>query len=236
MKVARDPAELGSRPRAVAIGTFDGVHLGHRRVLEAALAAGGTSTVVTFDPHPRIALGYDVELLTTLDRRLELIAEAGIEEALVVEFDLELARLGPEEFADAVLRPLGTEVVVAGADFRFGRGRSGDLTVLGTLGFETRTVPLVEGVSSSTARDLLRAGEVERASSLPHGEPARRARPARAGKRDLRRRSGGPPGGDLDRHQSALRRPGAARRGPPARVLGRPLRASALRSALAAAA
>ena len=166
MKVARDPAELGSRPRAVAIGTFDGVHLGHRRVLEAALAAGGTSTVVTFDPHPRIALGYDVELLTTLDRRLELIGEAGIEEALVVEFDLELARLGPEEFADAVLRPLGTEVVVAGADFRFGRGRSGDLTVLGTLGFETRTVPLVEGVSSSTARDLLRAGEVERASSL----------------------------------------------------------------------
>ena len=166
MKVARDPAELGSRPRAVAIGTFDGVHLGHRRVLEAALAAGGTSTVVTFDPHPRIALGYDVELLTTLDRRLELIADAGIEEALVVEFDLELARLGPEEFADAVLRPLGTEVVVAGADFRFGRGRSGDLTVLGTLGFETRTVPLVEGVSSSTARDLLRAGEVERASSL----------------------------------------------------------------------
>ena len=166
MKVARDPAELGSRPRAVAIGTFDGVHLGHRRVLEAALAAGGTSTVVTFDPHPRIALGYDVELLTTLDRRLELIAEAGIGEALVVEFDLELARLGPEEFADAVLRPLGTEVVVAGADFRFGRGRSGDLTVLGTLGFETRTVPLVEGVSSSTARDLLRAGEVERASSL----------------------------------------------------------------------
>ena len=166
MKVARDPAELGSRPRAVAIGTFDGVHLGHRRVLEAALAAGGTSTVVTFDPHPRIALGYDVELLTTLDRRLELIAEAGIEEALVVEFDLELARLGPEEFADAVLRPLGTEVVVAGADFRFGRGRSGDLTVLGTLGFETRTVPLVEGVSSSTARDLLRAGEVERVSSL----------------------------------------------------------------------
>src|SRR5437016_2235461 len=73
---------------------------------------------------------------------------------------------GPDEVADAVLRPLGTEVVVAGADFRFGRGRSGDLTVLGTLGFETRTVPLVEGVSSSTARDLLRAGEVERASSL----------------------------------------------------------------------
>jgi riboflavin kinase / FMN adenylyltransferase len=166
MKVARDPSDLGSKPRAVAIGTFDGVHLGHRRVLDAALSAGGTSTVVTFDPHPRIAFGYDVELLTTLERRLELIAEAGIEEALVVEFDLELARLGPDEFADAVLRPLGAEVVVAGTDFRFGRGRSGNLALLDTLGFETRTVPLVEGVSSTTARDLLRAGEVERAAKL----------------------------------------------------------------------
>ena len=92
MNVARDPVELGARPRGVAIGTFDGVHLGHRRVLDAAQATGRTSTVVTFDPHPRIALGYEVELLTTLERRLELIAEAGIEEALVIEFDLELAK------------------------------------------------------------------------------------------------------------------------------------------------
>ncbi len=166
MRVARDAAELGARTRGVAIGTFDGVHLGHRRVLDAARAAGGTSTVVTFDPHPRIALGYDVELLTTLERRLELFGEAGIEEALVVAFDLELAELGPAEFADAVLRPLGSSVIVAGADFRFGRGRSGDLALLTELGFETRVVPLVEGVSSSTIRDLLRAGEVDRAARL----------------------------------------------------------------------
>jgi riboflavin kinase/FMN adenylyltransferase len=166
VKVARDPADLGARPRGVAIGTFDGVHLGHRRVLDAARAAGRTSTVVTFDPHPRIALGYDVELLTTLERRLELIADAGIEETLVVAFDLALAQLGPAEFADAVLRPLGADVIVAGANFRFGHGRSGDLALLAGLGFETRIVPLVEGVSSSTIRDLLRAGEIERGARL----------------------------------------------------------------------
>jgi riboflavin kinase / FMN adenylyltransferase len=142
------------------------VHLGHRRVLEAARASGRTATAVTFDPHPRIAFGYDVQLLTTLERRLELLVEAGIEDVLVVQFDLELSRLGPEEFADAVLRPIGTEVVVAGADFRFGRGRSGDLGLLEALGFETRVASLVEGVSSSKVRDLLRAGEVERAAKL----------------------------------------------------------------------
>jgi riboflavin kinase / FMN adenylyltransferase len=166
VKVGHGVGELERRARAVAIGTFDGVHLGHRRVLEAALAAGLAATVVTFDPHPRIAFGYEVELLTTLERRLELIGEVGITEALVVEFDLELARLEPEEFADAVLRPIGTEVVVAGADFRFGSGRTGDLELLRRFGFDARTVPLVEGVSSSRVRDLLRGGEVERASRL----------------------------------------------------------------------
>ena len=166
MRVAHDVRELAPRPRAVAVGTFDGVHLGHRRVLEAARAAGLAATVVTFDPHPRIALGYDVELLTTLQRRLELIGELGIEEALVLEFDLELAQLSGDEFADTVLRAIGTEVVVAGANFRFGRGRSGDLGLLGRLGFDVRTVPLVEGVSSSRIRDLIRAGEVVRAARL----------------------------------------------------------------------
>ena len=105
MRVARRPEELEHRDRAVAIGTFDGVHLGHRRVLEAVVAAGLTATVVTFDPHPRLALGYGVELLTTLERRLELLEGAGIEDSLVVEFDLEVARLSPEAFVEAVLRP-----------------------------------------------------------------------------------------------------------------------------------
>jgi riboflavin kinase / FMN adenylyltransferase len=166
MNVAHEVGELRRQPRAVAIGTFDGVHLGHRRVLESAMAAGLTSTVVTFDPHPRIAFGYEVELLTPLRRRLELIEEAGVDDALVVEFDLDLARLEPEEFVEQVLRPIGTEVVVAGADFRFGRGRAGDLELLGRLGFDARTVPLVENVSSSRIRDLLRGGEIEQAATL----------------------------------------------------------------------
>src|SRR5205807_9216838 len=87
VKVAHEAGELEQRARAVAIVTFDGVHLGHRRVLEAALAAGLVPTVVTFDPHPRLAFGYEVALPTTPRRRLELIGEAGIEEALVVKFD-----------------------------------------------------------------------------------------------------------------------------------------------------
>jgi len=171
VKIAHAPSQLERRPRAVAIGTFDGVHLGHRRVLDAVEAAGLVSTVVTFDPHPRVALGYEVELLTTLERRLELLEQAGIEETLVVEFDLDVARLEPEEFVEAVLRPIGAEVVVAGANFRFGRSRSGDLALLGSLGFDVRPVPLVEGVSSSRIRELLRAGEVGRAAGLL-GRPA----------------------------------------------------------------
>jgi riboflavin kinase/FMN adenylyltransferase len=166
VNVAREVAELEPKPRAVALGTFDGVHLGHRRVLDAALATGSTPTVVTFDPHPRVALGYGVELLVPLERRLELLSEAGIEETLVVDFDLELAQLPPEAFAERVLRPLGTEVIVAGSNFRFGRGRTGDLALLERLGFDARPVPLVDGVSSTRIRDLLRAGEVDRAAKL----------------------------------------------------------------------
>ena len=166
MSIARRPSELELRPRAVAIGTFDGVHLGHRRILEAVRAARLTPTVVTFDPHPRIALGYEVELLSSLERRLQLLGESGIEDVLVLEFDLELARRDPEEFAEAVLRPLGTQAVVAGPNFRFGRGRSGDLALLQRLGFDIRAVPLVENVSSSRIRDLMRAGELERAAKL----------------------------------------------------------------------
>jgi len=162
--VASSASELERKPRAVAIGTFDGVHLGHRRVLEAAVAAGRTPTVVTFDPHPRTVLGNQVELIAPLQRRLELLAELGIEDVLVVEFTLELAALDPETFAEETLRAIGAEVVVAGANFRFGRGRAGDLELLRSLGFDVRPVPLAEGVSSSQIRQLVRAGEIERAA------------------------------------------------------------------------
>jgi riboflavin kinase/FMN adenylyltransferase len=171
VKVARSPAELEPRERAVAIGTFDGVHLGHRRVIEEMVAAGATPTVITFDPHPRLVLGYGVELLTTLTRRLELFDELGIEETLVLEFTHELQQREPEEFAEQVLKPLGTTVVVAGGDFRFGHKRRGDLDLLRGLDFDARSVPVVEGVSSTEIRKLLHAGDVRGAARLL-GRPA----------------------------------------------------------------
>lgn len=166
MKVARDVSELERVSRAVAIGTFDGVHLGHRRVIEAAIAAGGRPTVVTFDPHPRRVLGYVVEQLATLERRLELLAELGVEETLVVEFTLDTQRIEAEDFAERYLQVIGAEVVVAGEDFRFGHRRAGDLGLLAELGFDVRPVPLVEGVSSSDIRHLLNEGDVVAAARM----------------------------------------------------------------------
>jgi len=166
MNVARAPAELGPGPRAVALGTFDGVHLGHRRVIETLLTAGPEPTVVTFDPHPRTALGNRVDLLMSLERRLELLVGLGVEAALVVEFTLDVAGLEPQAFADEFLRPIGAETVVAGEDFRFGRARRGDLALLGSLGFATRPVPLLENVSSTHIRELVRDGDVRHAATL----------------------------------------------------------------------
>jgi riboflavin kinase/FMN adenylyltransferase len=166
VKVVHDPSELERKPRAVAIGSFDGVHRGHRAVVAAVRATGLEPTVVTFDPHPRIALGNRVELLTTLERRLELLDEAGAEVVLVAAFTQELQQLAPEEFAARFLTATGVEVVAAGEDFRFGIRRSGDLGLLERLGLEVLVVPEVPGVSSSAIRAALADGDVVRAAEL----------------------------------------------------------------------
>jgi riboflavin kinase/FMN adenylyltransferase len=166
MTVAHRPDELARAPRAVAIGTFDGVHLGHRSVVRAAVDSGVRPTVVTFHPHPRTVLGNRVELLATLERRLELLGEAGVEDVLVVEFTPQIAALPPEEFARQYLLAIGAEIVVAGSGFRFGHRRSGDLDLLQALGLDTRQVPLVEGISSSRIRQLAHAGEMEATAQL----------------------------------------------------------------------
>jgi len=171
VKVAHRPEDLAPGERAVAIGTFDGVHLGHRRVLEVARSAGQPATVVTFWPHPRLVLGNQVELLSTLDRRLDLLEEAGMDEALVVEFTPELAGREPADFADSLLREIGARVISVGEDFRFGRAAAGDPSLLRELGFEVQTVPALEGVSSTHIRTLLRAGDVAGAAQLL-GRPA----------------------------------------------------------------
>ena len=171
MKVARAPEELGDAECVAAIGSFDGVHRGHRRVLDAALAVGKLVTVVTFWPHPRLVLGNRVELLSTLERRLELLQETGVDQTLVVEFTPEVAALEPAEFADSILRRIGARVIVVGANFRFGRGAAGDPALLRQLGFEVREVPLLEGVSSTDVRRQLREGDVAAAAALL-GRPA----------------------------------------------------------------
>ncbi len=142
------------------------MHLGHRAVVRAAVDAGPTPTVVTFDPHPRTVLGNHVELLSTLERRLELLETCGVADVLIVEFTPEIAALAPEDFARRYLGGIGTEIVVAGTGFRFGRHRAGDLELLRTLGLDARQVPLVEGVSSTRIRLLAQAGEIGDAARL----------------------------------------------------------------------
>jgi len=171
VKVARTPDELPAGERAVAIGSFDGVHLGHKRVLETARAAGPMATVVTFWPHPRLVLGNRVELLCTLERRLELLEEQNVDEVLVVEFTPELARLEPEEFADSLLRQIGARTIAVGEDFRFGRRASGNPDLLARLGFDVRVVETVESTSSTRVRELLSTGDVGGAAGLL-GRPA----------------------------------------------------------------
>ena len=149
---------------AVAIGTFDGVHLGHRRVIEEARATGLPVRVLTFHPHPRVVLGNFVELISSLERRLELFAELGVAETTVLDFTLDVAQQEPEEFASEHLA--GGAVVVAGEDFRFGRRRRGDLELLEQLGLSVRPVPLLDGVSSTEIRRHLHAGEVAEAARL----------------------------------------------------------------------
>ena len=166
MKVVSTPEEVAPSARAVAIGSFDGVHRGHRSVLDALNETGLAPTVVTFDPHPRIALGNRVDLLTTLERRLELIEEAGVETTLVAPFTPDLQRMTPEAFVERYLRAIGTEVVLAGEDFRFGVRRSGDLELLERLGLQIVVPPECQGVSSTAIRAAVADGDVAAAAGM----------------------------------------------------------------------
>jgi riboflavin kinase / FMN adenylyltransferase len=166
VNVARTPENVEKRPRTAAIGSFDGVHRGHQSVFAAVVATGLAPTAITFDPHPRIALGNRVDLVTTLERRLELIAETGIETTLVLAFDPELQQLSPEDFAERYLRAIGVETVIAGEDFRFGVRRSGDLALLERLGFEVVVAHEVPGVSSTAVRTALADGDMSAVAQL----------------------------------------------------------------------
>ena len=159
-------SEVRERPRRVAVGEFDGVHLGHREVIR------GSDTVLTFEPHPLRVVRPEAapRLLTGLAVKAELVAALGVEELVVIPFDEGFAQQSPEEFVEQVLvaRLRATRVSV-GENFRFGHRAAGDAALLrADRRFETRVVPLVEVdgeiVSSSHIRGLVLAGEVELAA------------------------------------------------------------------------
>ncbi|NEK86475.1 FAD synthetase family protein [Blastococcus saxobsidens] len=166
MRVNTNPGALPRVPRAVALGTFDGVHCGHRGLVARAYGTGLVPTVVTFDPHPRRVLGRAVSLITTLDRRFELLADAGAADVLVAAFTEEVARMSAEDWAEQVLRPIGTERVIVGEGFRFGVRAAGDADTLRRLGFAVDELPLQAGASSSRIRAHIAAGELAAAAGL----------------------------------------------------------------------
>lgn len=177
MNVWRSLEEFpGALPCPVlTIGNFDGVHLGHQRILEIvcrrAAEAGGTPLVLTFDPHPSriVAPERAPRLLTPLAAKLELLEKAGIAGALVVPFTPELSRLTPEQFAGQILAErMAAREVVVGENFRFGHKQAGDVRVLselgGRLGFPVQVAAPVrvrgQVVSSSRIRQLIAEGQV----------------------------------------------------------------------------
>jgi len=159
------PREDG-RKRRVAIGTFDGVHLGHREVIR------DMDTVLTFDPHPLAVIAPHAlpKLLQTFPLKRDLIQGLGIEDLVVIPFDRSFAQHTAEEFVEEVLiKRLDASHVSVGENFRFGKGAKGDPDFLRSRPeFETRVVPLVEvegeTVSSSHIRGLVAAGDVKGAS------------------------------------------------------------------------
>ena len=171
MKVTPLPEAQHKPGRKVAIGTFDGVHLGHREVIR------GSDTVLTFGTHPQAVIrpGTEPKLLTSPEMKADLIADLGVEELVTIPFDREFASKTPEQFVQEVLVDgLGAERVSVGENFTFGKKATGTAAFLASRPeFETRVVPLVEvdgeTVSSSHIRGLVAAGEVDKAAHFLGG-------------------------------------------------------------------
>jgi len=193
MRIYRDPTEVANdaRGRAVTIGAFDGVHLGHQAVLrlvrELARARELSATVITFDRHPAevVRPGSAPKLLTTLEQKLALLGATGeVDECLVLPFDAARSKEPAEQFVEELLASaLRARLVVVGADFHFGYRRHGDVPLLqrmgAELGFETIGLGLVAALdrdagapySSTRIRELITAGDVAGAASMlrrPH--------------------------------------------------------------------
>ncbi len=181
MKICRGlPEPETFNDPVVTVGTFDGIHMGHLALMEAARAwaaeTGGQSVAVTFEEHPGAALSEGRPLaLTSFDRRLELIEAAGIDGCVVLQFDEKLAAMGPHEFIEDILHAgIGSTCIVAGHDWRFGKSREGGESLLTKLQKEgSIKVRFVEAmkeggeiVSSSVIREAVSGGDIEKARRM----------------------------------------------------------------------
>jgi riboflavin kinase / FMN adenylyltransferase len=186
IRVFRSIAEIGpdARPSSVAVGNFDGLHAGHRkllrRVVEAAREKAWRPSILTFDPHPTkvVAPERAPKLLTSIERRLELAEDEGIEQAFILPFNSDFAALPPEEFVSKILvNGVGAAGVFVGENFRFGARQSGDVELLRDLGkqlgFSVEIVPSVHVrgrmASSTEVRRLIENGDVSLACRLLGG-------------------------------------------------------------------
>jgi len=186
MHVIRDPAQFPFLGNAVVTsGTFDGVHVGHQRILgrlrEVAQASGGPSVVITYWPHPRLVLGpppshpelLELQLLNTLDERIEKLTGFGVEYLLIVPFTREFAQWTSEEYIqNLLLKTVGARQLVIGYDHRFGKNREGGFDYLSQhaarYGLTVEEIPREDvdavGVSSTRIRHALRQGDIATAN------------------------------------------------------------------------
>lgn len=181
MKIHRDLENFKAKNPVVTIGTFDGVHLGHRKIIsrlqELARAVDGESVIFTFDPHPRKVVApseTNLRLLTSLDEKISLFERAGIDHLVVYPFTSEFAQLSYEQFVEQILvGKIHTKSLVVGYDHKFGKGRAGDFDLLKScadrLGFQIEKLDVLlineSNVSSTKIREAIQLGDFETANA-----------------------------------------------------------------------
>lgn len=181
MKIHRDLKEFHAQNPVVTIGTFDGVHLGHRKIIsrlkDLAKSIHGESVIFTFDPHPRKVVApseTNLRLLTTLSEKINLFEQSGIDHLIVYPFTAEFARLTYEQFVEQILvNQIHTKSLVVGYDHKFGKGREGDFDLLKScadrLGFQIEKLDVLlmneSNISSTKIRESIQTGDFETANA-----------------------------------------------------------------------
>ncbi len=169
MNVYRNFEHKFTSGAVVVVGSFDGVHAGHRHLLDlvsdCAQQRGMEPVVVTFEPHPRLVLRGENRLLTTLDEKLELMRRAGVKNVVVVNFTHEFAALSAKEFVgDMLVERIGARVIFAADGHTFGKDREGSKRVMEDLGLEVVNIHRVGITSSTLVRQTIENGEMELAA------------------------------------------------------------------------